>query len=418
VTSHLHHQTPQVDNTAPTVTSVTPPANGIYVLGDNLNFAVNFSESVNVNVSAGYPRISLTIGATTRYLVPIASGPGTSHTFRYTIVAGDNDSDGVATNTSVQNNGASYIRDTGLNNLTGTFTAPVTTGVIVDAVQATVSVIAKPANGTYQSTDVLSFTLRFSETVTVTGAPRIQVTAQTGTLNFDYVSGSGTTDLVFSYTALASNFDFDGLPSSISTIDLNSGTIKDPNGVNTVTSFDTPANLSLVYLTYPGINVWTTSTFSNRAPSGITVSTGGTVTTEACGTGTCRTFDGDDTVSLSAANNGVDTVLVVLKTPSVLGNYDIFPGDLALTDDSSAFDISSDGTLDLDGVITTGLTHDKNLTTSAFHILQIDFTTAPNFSGVIIPSTFIGAIGEIIMLSNPITPTQKTEILTYLNAKY
>ena len=38
-----------VDAAAPTVTSVTVPANATYIAGQNLNFTVNFSENVTVD---------------------------------------------------------------------------------------------------------------------------------------------------------------------------------------------------------------------------------------------------------------------------------------------------------------------------------------------------------------------------------
>src|SRR6185369_16372120 len=53
-----------VDTTAPTLNSVTGPANGSYRAGQNLDFTATYSENVTVT---GTPRISLTIGATGRF---------------------------------------------------------------------------------------------------------------------------------------------------------------------------------------------------------------------------------------------------------------------------------------------------------------------------------------------------------------
>jgi ELWxxDGT repeat protein len=53
-----------VDGVAPTITSVTGPAAGTYIVGQNLDFTVVFSEAVAVT---GTPRLVLTIGSTTRY---------------------------------------------------------------------------------------------------------------------------------------------------------------------------------------------------------------------------------------------------------------------------------------------------------------------------------------------------------------
>ena len=56
-----------VDAIAPTVSSVSVPANATYITGQNLNFTVNFSENVTVNTGGGTPRLALTVGASTVY---------------------------------------------------------------------------------------------------------------------------------------------------------------------------------------------------------------------------------------------------------------------------------------------------------------------------------------------------------------
>ncbi len=101
------------DTTAPTVTSVTPPANGTYADGDNLDFTVNFDENVTVT---GSPHLSLTVGSATRNAA-YAGGTGTSAlSFRYTVQAGDSDSNGVTVDSLTLNGGA--IKDGAGNNAT------------------------------------------------------------------------------------------------------------------------------------------------------------------------------------------------------------------------------------------------------------------------------------------------------------
>jgi hypothetical protein len=64
-----------VDGVAPTITSVSGPAAGTYIVGQNLDFTVVFSEAVAVT---GTPRLVLTIGSTTRYATYV-SGSGHEH---------------------------------------------------------------------------------------------------------------------------------------------------------------------------------------------------------------------------------------------------------------------------------------------------------------------------------------------------
>src|SRR5439155_5284800 len=81
-----------IDSVAPTLTSVTGPANGNYGTGQFLAFTVNYNENVTVT---GTPNIGLTIGANSRTATYL-SGSGTSAlVFRYTVVAGDLDTDGI-----------------------------------------------------------------------------------------------------------------------------------------------------------------------------------------------------------------------------------------------------------------------------------------------------------------------------------
>src|SRR5262249_60861845 len=94
-----------LDNTAPTISSATGPANGTYGVGQNLNFTVTFSENVTVNTSGGTPTIGLTIGSTTRSASYVSGSGTTALVFRYTVVSGGNDSDGIASASPITLNG-------------------------------------------------------------------------------------------------------------------------------------------------------------------------------------------------------------------------------------------------------------------------------------------------------------------------
>jgi hypothetical protein len=87
---------------APIVNTVTVPSNGTYGQGQNLDFTVNFYNSVNVT---GTPTISFTLGSTTVYATYV-SGSGTNALlFRYTLQNGDIDADGITVGTLALNGG-------------------------------------------------------------------------------------------------------------------------------------------------------------------------------------------------------------------------------------------------------------------------------------------------------------------------
>jgi hypothetical protein len=196
-----------VDGVAPTITSVTGPAAGTYIVGQHLDFTVVFSEAV---VVTGTPRLVLTIGSTTRYATYL-SGTGTSTlTFRYTVQAGDLDSDGIAVASPIDLNGGT-IKDVPGNNAVLTFTPPNTSSVLVDGVAPTITSVTGPAAGTYIVGQNLDFTVEFDDTVVVTGTPRLVLTIGSTTRYATYVSGSGSASLLFRYTVQAGDYAATGI---------------------------------------------------------------------------------------------------------------------------------------------------------------------------------------------------------------
>src|SRR5260221_3503881 len=103
------------------------------------------------------------------------------------------------------------IKDGAGNGATLTLAAPGATGslganknLLIDATAATVAgVSSTTANGSYKAGDTIAITVQFSESVTVTGTPRL--TLETGSTDevVDYASGSGSDTLVFNYTVQA-----------------------------------------------------------------------------------------------------------------------------------------------------------------------------------------------------------------------
>mgnify|MGYP000398037725 CR=1 FL=1 len=227
-----------VDTIAPTVTSVSVPANDTYITGQNLDFAINFSENVTVDSSGGTPRFALTIGSDTVYADYFSGSGSSAIVFRHTIESGLTDSDGIAVGALSLNGGT--MKDAAGNDANLTLNSVgSTTGVLVDAVAPTVSSVNKPSDGTYTTGDNLDFTVNFDEGVTVntgSGTPYLTLTVGSSTVHAVYMSGSGTSALVFRYTVVSGNKDGDGIELA-SNITLNGGTMKDAAGNNTDLAF-------------------------------------------------------------------------------------------------------------------------------------------------------------------------------------
>lgn len=245
-----------VDATTPVVDSITAPANDTYIIGEQVDFVLNFSEIVNVT---GSPRIALDIGGSTRYAA-YATGTGTTAlTFRWTVQQNYEDTNGIqVTSTAIDPAGGS-IEDRGGNtaNYDITGLTPSLASVFVDGVRPAISSIAIAAN-TYVDTDTISATVTFDDTVVVAGgSPLIAATFDqaAGTSDFVYQSGTGTTALTLEYTVAGGDLDEDGIALA-SSVSLSGATIQDVNGNDAVlTHTDTSFPAVLIDAVAPVVTI-------------------------------------------------------------------------------------------------------------------------------------------------------------------
>jgi hypothetical protein len=218
-----------IDGVAPVINSVSVPANGTYVAGQNLDFTVHFSEGVFVDTSGGIPRIAVTLDNGGTVFAQYLSGSGTDAlVFRLTVANGHSDADGILLGSSIQANG-STLRDAVGNNINATLNnVSVTSGVRVDALAPTVSSVSVPAGVPYNAGDTLTFVVNTSETVLVNGVPQLALDIGGTTVFADFVAGSGSSTLVFQYTVRAGDNDTDGI--SVGGLLTNGATLRDAAG--------------------------------------------------------------------------------------------------------------------------------------------------------------------------------------------
>ena len=197
-----------VDAASPVATGLSPPANGTYFTGDNLDFDVVFNEIVEVT---GTPLLPLTIGSTTRNASYISGGGTNTLRFRYIIQSADRGGNGLV------------VRP---QNITGTITdaaghaaevssipVPSITGVIVNA--AVIQSVTASTDGSYIVGDVIRLTVGFNLPVDVMvmapDTPEISLVIGSTVRSAIYESGSGTDTLVFEYAVQTSDVDTDGI---------------------------------------------------------------------------------------------------------------------------------------------------------------------------------------------------------------
>ncbi len=219
-----------VDTVAPTVTinqavgQVDPTNNS------TINFTIIFSEPINPST---FTSADITTGGTAGSVV--WGTPTTADNITWNIATSSIGSGGTviptilankATDIAGNNNAASTSTD---NSVLFDATPPVVTGTTSDI-----------DNGIYKIGQYIPIQISFSKNVIVTGTP--QLTLETGDTdrNINYVSGTGGSTLIFSYTVQAGDNSSDLDYASTSALTLNNGTIKDSAGNNATLTLPTP----------------------------------------------------------------------------------------------------------------------------------------------------------------------------------
>jgi len=207
---------------------------------------------------------------------------------------------------------------------------------VVNTLSPTVVSVAVPANGSYKAAGVLTFTVTFDEAVNVTGTPQIALSIGGTTRQANYVSGAGSSALVFSYTVQSGDNDANGI--GVTSLGTNGGTIKDSGGdaaILTLNAVGTTASVRVdtvkPAITVTGTNPFTLekgATFSDPGATAADDQSGalGSVTgTHSIDTGTVGaytvTYPGTGIVDAAGnvADDATRTVNVVDTTgPSVL----------------------------------------------------------------------------------------------------
>lgn len=390
-----------VDTTPPNIQLVEMvTSNGTYKKNDTIDVKVTFSEPVTLTRSGSFPQIAIQVGGVNHVMEALADGEATTHIFRYTIDDGDNDNVVVGSQILL---GAGTIRDRGLNPTTPlTFTAPNASGIIVDTKSPSTTMATVTPAKAYVKGEKIEIMVTFGEPVYVTGTPVINVDFYSGPDNLSYVSGHGTTTLIFrrSISMSVEHFDMDGL-GTVDTIQPGIGTIKDSVGNDANLSFDT-IDLTEHYVTYPQVTLWVKNGSGNLAPGATATSVnnvGGNLT-------------------LAQDMNNIEQVFLRIMTPASLANHDFFRGDVRLEDDGATFDIrTTPAQTDYDGLgPIAGVFHDTNFAVSTNHFMQILYNSPVNYlnGDMILSSTFDGTISDIIAVKSGLNPTQITNLRTYL----
>lgn len=236
---------------ASVISVASTTANGAYKAGDTIIITVRFSKAVTVT---GIPQLTLKLGTTDRTVDYLSSSGTDTLSFAYTVQPGDASSDlDYAGTGALSVNASASIQADGAN-VSLILPAPGSAGslganaaLVIDGVAPTITSVLAPTDGTYKTGETFSFTVNFSEAMTVTttdGTPHLAFTLGSAERHATYTSGSGSSSLLFSYTIQPGDNDTDGV--ALKELVLDEGIIKDIAGNNASTALSGVGNTSHV----------------------------------------------------------------------------------------------------------------------------------------------------------------------------
>ena len=206
-----------------------PGSDNTYIAGDQVQVRAVFTENIR---AASSTTLNLTVGTTTRQMSYQSHATATV-TFAYTVVAGDDDANGVAIPANPLSAG---ITDTAGNPAVRTHAGRTddsghrvdTTAPVIDSIT-----IASNAGADrwYAIDDHIAVDVVFSENVKVTGTPNVQLTIGEKTEKAAYRSGSNSNTLSFRYQVKQGDLDENGVALPANAVSVTgTPTIKDVPG--------------------------------------------------------------------------------------------------------------------------------------------------------------------------------------------
>lgn len=310
-----------IDTTGPTISGVSfASSNASYGVGTTVDLTVTFNEVVSVNTTGGTPQIELETGATDHFAIYQTAAASSSITFRYTVQAGNvnSDLDYKATTSLSLNSGT--IKDAAGNNATLTLpsvgTLAAAHAINVETTAPTVTGVAfSSSDGNYAAASNIDMTVTFSEVVNVVttgGTPRVELETGTTDRFANYLTGTGTNTLTFRYTVQSGDVNIDLDYKATNSLTLNGGTIKDNASNNATLTLPAVGTLATAHDIGAGVTTWIwdfSSSGDYTYPSNYVEVSGGKASLKTVDT----TFSGTDFNSGTHVGTYYDSILDTLK---------------------------------------------------------------------------------------------------------
>jgi hypothetical protein len=323
-TSSFTGQSLGVDaSTPPVINDITTSDSGTLSGGD-LTITVDANEDLSVGVTNPELELKDLNGDGNPETATFDSIDSGNAVFKYTVQAGDNDSDGVEVSDII----VGGLGDTAspINNLDKSgFSFPENLGVNIDNTKPTInSVTSNQANSTLGESGEITITVEADEELSVSGTnPELEldVGSTNKTATYDASSSSGK-EAVFTYTVQAGDSDSDG----IQVTDINVNGLADAAG-NTLdkgTFFTPPKNIDVNVDTDPP-----TITSIDSAQNGSTLAVGDTLKITVDASEDLEKGSGNPALELtfSDSNTVRNATFDSINSGNAVFTYDIQDGD-------------------------------------------------------------------------------------------
>ncbi len=359
-------------DSAPSILSVTAPADKTYAYASNIDFVVKYNGAVTVK---GKPQIDVLVGEVSDTAVYVSGSGSRDLTFRFKPKKGMVDTDGIQLGSSIKLPvDTTSILDGAMRSAALTLPTVATPAVLVDANVPFITSVKPCADGNYGLGSALLFTVKFNKIVNVSGQPQLKVimSSSATTVTPSYVAGSGTDSLLFRSTITSASSDLDGIE-LMPLLELNKGTIKDAIGNSSDLGFTLPntANIFVDQTVLP-------ASFTAMAPADSTYKVGQNIdftlmydqSVDVVGTPCIPiTLSGNSKVTGAYYLNGSGTNILTFR-------YTVVEGD------KDADGISINQTAASSGYYTLSMNSGSIKTSGTQNVAKIQIATVPTLTGV------------------------------------
>jgi hypothetical protein len=402
---------------APVPTSFTSAQTTPTKTNSSIAFAITFSQNVNSVANADFSNAGTASGCS----FSISASSGTNFTLTISSCG-----EGTLIPQVIANSVFGTVTSTNGPSANSQTSTPIT----IDRTAPTISAaLTGPSNATYIPGQSLTFTAPFSETVTVTGTPRLALTIGSTTRYADYASGSNSRTLTFTYVVQTSSGDIDADGIAVSTtLDLNSGAIADlaTNALSSLT-FTAPTLTSVLVAQTPAAPTITSITpssgtlsvaFTAGATNGSAISNYQYSTNNGLNWTTRSPVATTSPISITGLSNGT-SYNVRIRAVNAAGSGD---SSTAVSATPSAVVITGDATL----TTTYGQAASTGTYTSAGGTGPYTYTLSASATGVTIASGVVTAsattpagtyVRNVVSTDSAGTPQSGTKQLTITISK-